>query len=133
MEYLQSGQYDHQRKDSSESSVFDSSLGARAGTSLQNLDRTSPSKRSPNVSPDTYFGARRPAFDGSIDYSSGKYRGECRTGTRGTGVPTALYPGVGAPGPMFFIKVRYPRVCLTVVSASWICRQLTERNFQRSR
>ena len=53
METSQSGQVDPQRKDSAESSVFGSALGAGAGINLQALEHTSPPKQSPNVSPAT--------------------------------------------------------------------------------
>ena len=39
--------------------IFGSALGVGAGMSLQDLKRTPPPKKSPNVSPATYFGARR--------------------------------------------------------------------------
>ena len=39
--------------------IFGSVLGVGAGMSLQDLKRTPPPKKSPNVSPATYFGARR--------------------------------------------------------------------------
>nr|CCA15801.1 hypothetical protein TcasGA2_TC004282 [Albugo laibachii Nc14] len=49
------------RKDSAESSVFDSVLGVGAAMNLQALEHNHYPKRSPNLSPATYFGARYPA------------------------------------------------------------------------
>ena len=41
-------------------------LGSRQGISFQVLERTPPLQRTPNVSPATCFGARRPAFAENI-------------------------------------------------------------------
>nr|CCA27352.1 conserved hypothetical protein [Albugo laibachii Nc14] len=59
MEYSQSGQARQHRKESAKSSVFDSVLGVGAAMNLQASERNPSPKRSPNLSPATYFVARR--------------------------------------------------------------------------
>ena len=58
MEVSQKEQASKGQKGSPES-IFGSALGVGVGMTLQALERTPPPKRSPNVSPATYFGARR--------------------------------------------------------------------------
>nr|CCA22688.1 AlNc14C164G7838 [Albugo laibachii Nc14] len=60
-ESSQSGQARQHRKESAESSVFDSVLGVGEAMKLQDLVRNPSPKRSPNLSPATYFGDRLPA------------------------------------------------------------------------
>ena len=114
MESSQFEQVDRQRKDSSESSVFSSALGAGQGINFQALKRTPPPKRSPNVSPATYFGVRRPAFAGNIVDPPAQDRSDYIMNAGpvpGVQVaPPAPYPSVGAPGPMFFHKYQVPMV-----------------------
>ena len=112
MESSQHGQVGGQRKESAESSVFDSVLGSGAGITLRALERTPPPKRSPNVSPATYFGARRPAFAGNIVDPPAQDRGgyvmDAGPVPRAQNAPSAPYPGVGAPGPMFSHQGQVP-------------------------
>uniref|UniRef100_M4BS38 RxLR effector candidate protein n=1 Tax=Hyaloperonospora arabidopsidis (strain Emoy2) TaxID=559515 RepID=M4BS38_HYAAE len=107
MELSQSAQGDQERKDSGESSIFNSALEAGAGVNLQALEHTTPPKRSPNVSPAMYFGFRRPAFAGVIVDTPapvGGHHGMAHgedPGYHVQGIPAGLYPGVGMPGPAF--------------------------------
>ena len=64
MESTQAGQVNRKSKDSEESSIVGSVLGSRAGITLQALEHTPLRKPTPNVSPASYFGARRQAFAG---------------------------------------------------------------------
>nr|CCA24808.1 AlNc14C260G9788 [Albugo laibachii Nc14] len=57
MESSQSGQARWHRKDSAESSVFDSVWGVGAAMNLQALERNPSPNGSPNLSPASYFGA----------------------------------------------------------------------------
>ena len=71
-----------------------------------------PPKRSPNVSPATYFGARRPAFAGNIIEPPAQGHGDYGVNgapvPEGTNVPAGLYPDMGARGPTYFHQDRVP-------------------------
>ena len=107
MESSQREQVGGQRMKSAESSVFGSVLGSGAGITLQALERTPPPKRSPNVSPATYFGARRPALAGEhmvdapaqANVNHGMARG-LEPGIQGHAMPAGVYPGMQVPGPV---------------------------------
>ena len=79
MEVARNEQVDKDQKGSPES-IFGSSLGVGAGMSLQALEHTPPPKKSPNVSPATYFMARRqaniagrPADHVAADFNMGQF------------------------------------------------------------
>ena len=90
-------------------SIFGSALGVGAGMSLQALEHTPPPKRSPNVSPATYFMARRqaniagrPEDHVAANFNMGQFpepalhRKEAHAGNiRGGGIPnrTYVHPG----------------------------------------
>nr|CCA25821.1 conserved hypothetical protein [Albugo laibachii Nc14] len=97
MESSQTGQARQHRKDSAESSVFDSILGVGAAMSLQALERHPSPKRSPNLSPATYLSARRPAqVAGNYDMGQAP-----ELGVHGQRLSEYHYPGRGIQHPGF--------------------------------
>uniref|UniRef100_A0AAV1UNP6 Uncharacterized protein n=1 Tax=Peronospora matthiolae TaxID=2874970 RepID=A0AAV1UNP6_9STRA len=101
-------QVDRQRKKSSVSNIFGSALGAGKGTYLQVSERTPPHKHSLNVSPDPFFGARRPSFARNIVVTPAQDRGDYVMNA-GPAIEVkdallSLNPEVGAPGPTCFHK-----------------------------
>ncbi|CAI5703654.1 unnamed protein product [Peronospora effusa] len=94
------------RKDSAESSVFGSALGAGGGMNIEALELTPPRKRSPNdVSPATYFGARRHYEADDANHRAGHVEADRNMGQAPepahfmAGVP-GYYPGAGMPNVM---------------------------------
>ena len=105
MEFSQKEQSGKDRQGSPES-TFGSALGVGAGMTLQALERTPPPKRSPYVSPATYFGARhhihgngdgRPVNPVLADVN---IRSAPRPAHRRQDMHAGYYPGVGMPNGM---------------------------------
>ena len=128
MESSQHGQVGGQRKESAESSVLYSVLGSGAGITLQALEHTPPPKRSPNVSPATYFGFRRPALAGDhmADASAqenvnhGMAQG-VEPGIHGHAIPAGAYRVCRCQVRCYTNLGRYTRVYRMVVNGSYLC------------
>ena len=106
MEVFQKEQGGKDRQGSPES-IFGSALGERAGMTLQALKRTPPPKKSPNVSPATYFGERhhihangdgRPVNPIVTDFNMGPAPGLAHPRQE---MPAGYHPSVGMPNGMY--------------------------------
>ncbi|CAI5727347.1 unnamed protein product [Peronospora destructor] len=106
MEVSQKEQVSKHQKGSPGTSIFGSVLGVGAGMSLQALERTPPPKKSLNVSPATYFGARRhnqedvegrPVGQVAQDFNMGPGPGPVH---HRQDMPGGYYAGAGMPNRM---------------------------------
>ncbi|KAI9918384.1 hypothetical protein PsorP6_011475 [Peronosclerospora sorghi] len=86
--------------------TFDSPLSGREGMDLRALEHTPSLKRSPNVSPVTYFGARRPVFAGNMvgppAQGHDNHGGIPAPMPEVANMPAGMFPGMGGQAPMFY-------------------------------
>nr|CCA27904.1 AlNc14C811G12536 [Albugo laibachii Nc14] len=102
MESSPSRQSRQHRKDSAESSVFDSVLGVGAAINLQALECYASPKRSTNILPATYFSSRS-LTQVAVNNDMGQ---AAEVGVHGQRLPDYHYPGRGIQNSCFVLPGR---------------------------